>query len=135
MPRPPMPATSRHRHPVVRAPCGLPAPVYGWSFVTSRYRTFAEHIGEFRELPWHERLPAAVDWAIIAGRLEPAADRGVEDEAWRAIWQDDLGYPIRALPERPEVAILWSQSSEAHDGSPPSSSPARALPAEYDARS
>jgi hypothetical protein len=88
---------------------GLPAPVYGWSFVTSRYRTFAEHLAGFRDLPWHEQLPAAVDWTAVAGHLGPAADRGAEDEAWRAVWQGDLGYPIRTLPERPEVTILWAE--------------------------
>jgi hypothetical protein len=88
---------------------GLPAPVYGWNFVTSRYRSFGEHIADFRDLPWHERLPAAVDWIAIAGRLGPSVDRGAEDDAWRAIWQGDLGYPIRTLPERPEVTILWGQ--------------------------
>jgi hypothetical protein len=87
---------------------GLPAPVYRWSFVTSRYRTFAEHVADMRELPWPERLPAAVDWAAVAGLLGPAADRGAEDEAWRAIWTGELGYPLRVLPERPEVSILWS---------------------------
>jgi hypothetical protein len=88
---------------------GLPEPVYRWSFVTSRYRSFAEHLAAFRALPWHERLPAAVDWAAIAGRLGSTADRAAEDESWRAIWQADLGYPIRALPEQPEVTILWSE--------------------------
>jgi hypothetical protein len=88
---------------------GLSEPVYRWSFVTSRYRSFAEHVGDFRALPWHERRPAAGAGAAIAARLGPVADRGVEDEAWRAIWQGDLGYPIRTLPERPEVTILWSQ--------------------------
>lgn len=88
---------------------GLPAPVYRWSFVTSRYRTFAQHLADLRPMPWHERLPAAVDWGAVAGRLGPTPDRGLEDEAWRAIWQTDLGYPIRTLPERPEVTILWSE--------------------------
>jgi hypothetical protein len=88
---------------------GLPAPVYRWSFVTSRYRTFAQHFADLRALPWHERLPAGVDWGAVAGRLGPVADRGLEDEAWRAIWQTDLGYRIRTLPERPEVTILWSE--------------------------
>ncbi len=69
---------------------GLPAPVYRWSFVTSRYRTFAEHLGDLRDLPWHERLPASVDWAAVAGLVSPATDRGTEDEAWRAIWQGEL---------------------------------------------
>jgi hypothetical protein len=88
---------------------GLPAPVYRWSFVTSGYRTFTEHLADLRALPWHERLPASVDWGAIAGRLGPVADRGLEDEAWRAIWQTDLGYPIRTLPERPEVTIQWGE--------------------------
>ncbi len=88
---------------------GLPAPVYRWSFVTSRYHTFAEHFLDLRSLPWHERLGPGVDWGAVAGRFGPVADRGVEDEAWRAIWQTDLGFPIRTLPERPEVSILWSQ--------------------------
>ncbi|HEY6056497.1 MAG TPA: hypothetical protein VIV06_00620, partial [Candidatus Limnocylindrales bacterium] len=86
---------------------GLPAPVYRWSFVTSRYRTFAEHVTDMRAQPWHERLPADVDWAALGGRLGTFADRGREDESWRAIWQTDFGYPIRTLPERPEVTILW----------------------------
>ena len=90
---------------------GLPAPVYRWSFVTSRYRTFVQHMAALRPMPWHERLPAAVDWGAVAARLGPAADRGREDEAWRTIWQTDLGYPIRTLPERPEVTILWSEAA------------------------
>lgn len=88
---------------------GLPTPVYRWNFVTSRYRTFAEHLAALRPLPWHERLAANVDWAAVAGRLGPVADRGLEDEAWRTIWQTDLGHPIRTLPERPEVTILWRE--------------------------
>jgi hypothetical protein len=88
---------------------GLPAPVYRWSFVTSRYRTFAEHLADLRPLPWHERLAPGVDWSAVAGRLGLHADRGLEDEAWRTIWQTDLGYPIRTLPERPEVTILWDE--------------------------
>jgi hypothetical protein len=64
-----------------------------------------------RPMPWHEHLPAAVDWGVVVGRLVPAADRGREDEAWRTIWQTDLGYPIRNLPERPEVTILWSEAA------------------------
>jgi hypothetical protein len=88
---------------------GMPTPVYRWSFVTSRYRTFAQHLAALRTLPWHERLPADVDWGLVAGRIQQTADRGLEDEAWRAIWQTDLGYPIRTLPERPEVTILWNE--------------------------
>ena len=30
---------------------GLPEPVYRWSFVTSRYRSFAEHLAAFRADP------------------------------------------------------------------------------------
>jgi hypothetical protein len=88
---------------------GLPDPVYRWSFVTSRYRTFAAHLADLRALPWHERLPAAVDWAAIATRLGPAADPAAEDEAWRAIWQGDFGFPIRTLPERPEGTLYWTE--------------------------
>jgi hypothetical protein len=97
---------------------GLPEPVYRWSFVTSRYRTFTQHLADLRQLPWHERLREGVDWGVIAGRLGAGADRGLEDDAWRTIWQSDLGYPIRTLPERPEVTILWSE---------PAASEARAL--------
>ena len=74
-------------------------------------------------LPWHERLSAVVDWAALAGRLGPASDRGAEDEAWRAIWQTDLGYPIRTLPERPEVTILWGEPAGSRRGHSASSSP------------
>lgn len=87
----------------------LPAPVYRWTFVTSRYRNFAEHLADLRTLPWHERLPATVDWAAVATRLALTADRAAEDEAWRAIWQGDFGYPIRTLPERPEITALWTE--------------------------
>lgn len=90
---------------------GLPLPVYRWNFVTSRYRTFAEHFADLRTLPWHERLRAGIDWGAIAGRLVPAADRGLEDDAWRTIWQADLGSPIRTLPDRPDVTILWSEAA------------------------
>ena len=89
---------------------GHTAPVYGWSFVTSRYRTFAAHLADLRPMPWHERVAATVDWSAVAGRLAPVADRGIEDEAWRGIWQTDLGFPIRTLPERPEVTLLWQEA-------------------------
>jgi hypothetical protein len=59
-------------------------------------------------------LGSSVDWGGIAGRLAAASDAGTEDEAWRAIWQTDLGFPIRTLPDRPEVTILWQQPS-AHE--------------------
>jgi len=88
---------------------GLPEPVYRWSFVTSRYRTFAAHLADMRALPWHERLPATVDVSGLAVRLGPFADRGAEDEAWRAIWTGDLGYPIRTLPEHSEVTMFWAE--------------------------
>lgn len=90
---------------------GLPTPVYRWNFVTSRYRRFAQHLGDLRPLPWHELLAPGVDWSAIADRLTPAADRGLEDEAWRTIWQTDLGSPIRTLPARPEVTVLWSEAA------------------------
>jgi hypothetical protein len=86
---------------------GLPDPVYRWSFVTSRYRTFAAHLADLRVLPWHERLADAVDFAAIATHLAPAPNRGAEDEAWRAIWEGAFGFPIRTLPERPEVTLFW----------------------------
>jgi len=86
---------------------GLPEPVYRWSFVTSRYRTFAAHLADLRTLPWHERLPASVDMSAIATYLAPVSDRAAEDEAWRAIWQGGFGFPIRTLPERPEVTLFW----------------------------
>ena len=60
-------------------------------------------------MPWHERLPAATDFTAIAAQLGPLADRGSEDDAWRAIWQGALGYPIRTLPERPEATLYWSE--------------------------
>jgi len=88
---------------------GLPDPVYRWSFVTSRYRTFAGHLADLRALPWHERLAAAAAFSTIATRLGPFADRATEDEAWRAIWQTDFGFPIPTLPERPEVTLFWTQ--------------------------
>jgi hypothetical protein len=88
---------------------GLPDPVYRWTFITSRYRTFAAHLADMRRLPWHERLPAATDFAAIATRLGPFTDRGAEDDAWRAIWQGALGYPIRTLPDRPEATIYWNE--------------------------
>jgi hypothetical protein len=88
---------------------GLPDPVYRWTFITSRYRTFAAHLADMRALPWHERLPAAVDSSAVAAHLGPFTDRGVEDGAWRAIWQGALGYPIRSLPERPEGTIYWTE--------------------------
>jgi len=87
---------------------GLVEPVYRWTFVTSRYRTFAAHLADLRAVPWHERLPAAVDFAAVAAQLGPFADRGAEDEAWRALWQGQLGYPIRTLPERPEATMFWT---------------------------
>ena len=59
------------------------------------------------ELPWHERLPASVDMSAIATHLAPVSDRAAEDEAWRAIWQGGFGFPIRTLPERPEVTLFW----------------------------
>lgn len=90
---------------------GLPEPVYRWSFVTSRYRTFAAHLADRRDLPWHERLPAAVDWAAVAARLGPTAERGAEDEAWRAVWQGAFGLPIRTLPEGTEVTLFWSETA------------------------
>ena len=88
---------------------GLPDPVYRWSFVTSRYRTFAGHLADLRALPWHERLAATAAFSTIATRLGPFADRATEDEAWRAIWQTDFGFPIPTLPERPEVTLFWTQ--------------------------
>ena len=91
---------------------GLPDPVYRWSFTTSRYRRFAEHVADLRPLPWHERLPADLDWTAIAAQLGPFADRGAEDDAWRALWQDALGYPLRVLPPRPEVTIFWSEPAD-----------------------
>ncbi len=87
---------------------GLPEPVFRWSFVTSRYRSFAAQLAELRALPWHERLPDIVDWTAVAMRLGPAADRGAEDAMWRAIWQGDFGFPIRSLPARPEVTLFWT---------------------------
>ena len=47
----------------------------------------------------------------MAGRLVPAADRGAEDEAWRTIWQGDFGFPIRTLPNRPDVTALWTEDA------------------------
>ncbi|MCD2441545.1 hypothetical protein LQ757_04555 [Agromyces sp. SYSU K20354] len=87
---------------------GLPAPVYRWNFVTSRYRTFAEHLAAIRQQPWHERLSATADLGALAGRLGRFADRGGEDDAWLAIGAD-LGMGVRAIPERPEVTMLWSE--------------------------
>ena len=89
---------------------GLPEPVYRWSFVTSRYRTFADHLADRREQPWNEQLPA-VDWAAVAARLAPPADRGGEDEAWRAVWQGIFGLPVRTLPERTEVTLFWAPTA------------------------
>jgi hypothetical protein len=91
---------------------GLPDPVYRWSFVSSRYRTFAAQLADFRVLPWHERLAATVTFATMAARLGPFVDRGSEDEAWRAIWQTDFGFPIRTLPDRPEVTLFWTQPAD-----------------------
>ena len=88
---------------------GLPDPVYHWSFVTSRYRTFAAHLADLRPLPWHERLGAGVDLGAVAAHLLAVADRAAEDEVWRGIWQGDFGFPIRTLPERPEVTMFWLQ--------------------------
>jgi hypothetical protein len=88
---------------------GLPDPVYRWTFITSRYRTFAAHLADMRTLPWHERLRAGVDFPAIAAQLGPFADRGAEDDAWRAVWQGALGYPIRTLPGRPEATLYWSE--------------------------
>ena len=88
---------------------GLTDPVYRWSFVTSGYSTFASHLGDFRALPWHEHLAATTDFISIGSRLEPFADRAIEDEAWQAIWQTDFGFPIRTLPDRPEITFLWMQ--------------------------
>lgn len=102
----------------------LAEPVYRWSFVTSRYRTFAAHLADRRELAWHERLPAAINWAVVGSRLGPPGsniDRGAEDEAWRTVWQDDFGFPLRTLPERTEVTLFWSQ------GSTPATLEARAM--------
>jgi hypothetical protein len=90
---------------------GLPDPVHRWSFVTSRYRTFARHFADLRPSPWHERLPADVDWTAVASRLAPASDRGLEDAAWRSIWQEDFGYPLRTLPDRPDVTLLWTEDA------------------------
>lgn len=86
---------------------GLPDPVHRWNFTTSRYRTFTAHLADLRPLPWHERLAATVDMNAVAVHLVPAADRAREDDAWRAIWEGGFGFPIRTLPERPEVTLLW----------------------------
>lgn len=88
---------------------GLPDPVHRWSFVTSRYRSFAAHLADLRELPWHERLPDGIDWSAIATRLASSSDRAAEDDAWRAIWKGVIGLPIRTLPQRPEATLLWSE--------------------------
>ncbi|SFR94933.1 hypothetical protein SAMN04487846_1055 [Microbacterium sp. cf046] len=90
---------------------GLPDPVHRWSFVTSRYRTFAEHIADARATPWHERLAAGIDWAAVAAGLAPAVDRGLEDQAWRSIWQGAFGFPIRTLPTRPDITVLWTEGA------------------------
>ncbi|HYH44205.1 MAG TPA: hypothetical protein VEG34_00835, partial [Thermoanaerobaculia bacterium] len=89
---------------------GLPEPVYRWSFTTGRYRNFAAHLADRRELPWNERLPA-VNWAAVGSRLGSHADRGVEDEAWRAVWLGDFAFPLRTLPERTEVTLFWSEGT------------------------
>src|SRR5262249_30360332 len=89
----------------------LPEPVYRWNFVTSRYRNFAEHLADLRSVPWHQLLPATVDWAAIATRLAPNLDRAAEDEAWRVIWQRDFGFSLPTLPERPDVTLLWNESA------------------------
>ena len=102
-------------------------PVYRWTFVTSRYRTFAAHLADLRAVPWHERLPASVDFAAVAAQLGPFADRGAEDEAWRAIWQGQLGYPIRTLPERPEVDDVLDRAGGFRGAAPVVRQPRAAL--------
>ncbi len=91
---------------------GLPDPVYRWNFVTSRYRTFSDHLADLRPLPWHERLSGTVSMAAVALHVQPGTDRAAEDEAWRAIWQGEFGLPIRTLPERPEVTLFWQQPGD-----------------------
>jgi hypothetical protein len=63
---------------------GLPDPVYRWSFVTSRYRTFSGHLADFRVLPWHERLAATVTFArIVRRKTKRGARSGRPTSAFR----------------------------------------------------
>jgi hypothetical protein len=84
-------------------------PLYRWTFVTSRYRNFAEHIADFRPEPWEEALPEVIDWVALADRLAAAAtaDRDAEFKLFLAAWQQDLGLRLRTLPSRPEVTLFW----------------------------
>ena len=88
---------------------GLPDPVYRWSFVTSRYRTFAEHLADLRPLPWHERLAAT---AAIAPRSRRGSDPSLivrpRTKRGARSGRPTSAIPIRTLPERPEVTLFWS---------------------------
>jgi hypothetical protein len=88
---------------------GHTEPVYRWAFTTSRYRNFAEHAADLRSAPWNEALPDAADFSGLGTRLAAAsiAVRDAEFDLFLAAWTQDLGLPLRTLPGRPEVSLLW----------------------------
>lgn len=86
---------------------GHPEPLHRWTFVTSRYRSFAEHAGDTVAQPWDEALLAGADVAGLAALLGGGLDRDREDDALHLAWQQHLGLPLRTLPERPDLTLLW----------------------------
>jgi hypothetical protein len=88
---------------------GLPDPVYRWTFVTSRYRTFAAHLPTCVPCRGTSGCRPRPDFTAIAAQLGPLADRAAKTTPGGAIWQGALGYPIRTLPERPEATHYWSE--------------------------
>lgn len=86
-----------------------PTPVYTWSFVTSRYRNFRDHVAAFRQLPWHERLADGVNWPAVAA-VFGAANRDGEEAGWLKVWGDVWDFPVRTPPERPDVTLHWQET-------------------------
>jgi hypothetical protein len=87
---------------------GHPGPLHRWTFTTSRYRTFAEHVEDRRPQPWNVDLPAEADWDAVAALVAgPFVDRDAEDDAFRAALAA-LRVGLHTLPERPEANLLRS---------------------------
>ena len=108
-----LPHAPRHVHGLrsrESTAAGSLEPVYRWSFVTSRYRTFAAHLADLRALPWHERLPAA----RLRGHRNAA--RPVR-RSWRRktkrggrSGRPSFGYPDSArCPSGPKSTMFWTQ--------------------------
>ncbi len=90
---------------------GHAEPLHRWTFTTSRWRTFAEHVGDLRPDPWEVALPAAANLAAVAALLGATGNRDAEDDAFRAAWQQHLGQALGTLPDRPDVTLLWESPS------------------------